>query len=158
MRASWIRPLLLACLVFAAPAGAGPGAVEREITRLEQAFNAAYLANDLPAYFAYYADDLLALFPDGRTSKAAYRKEWTAFIGGGNHLTGNTLSDLVVRASPLGDAATAAYRVAVRTRLANGTTTDENFDETDVWLRRHGKWQVAYVHYSAVPAATAESH
>jgi ketosteroid isomerase-like protein len=159
MHRSRLLPFLVIALALSAPAGAANGgAVEREIARLEARFNAAYLANDLPAYFAYYADDLLAVFPDGRTTKAAYRKEWQAYIDAGNRLTGNTLEDLVVRASPAGDEATAVYRVAVETRLASGKTTLERFDETDVWQRRAGRWRVSYVHYSAVPVAAPEVH
>jgi Calcium/calmodulin dependent protein kinase II association domain len=37
------------------------------------------------------------------------------------------------------------------TRPANGKCTNEKFLETDVWLKRDGKWQVARVHYSDAP-------
>ena len=124
-------------------------ALEKEIAGLEQAFNAAYVANDLPEYFAYYADDLVALFPEGRTDLKSYRAEWTDFIKKGNRLVANTITDLVVRVGPSADEATASYLVAVRTHLADGTLTEEHFLETDVWLKRGGKWQVAHVHYSA---------
>jgi ketosteroid isomerase-like protein len=76
---------------------------------------------------------------------------WTAFIHAGNRLEPVHYSDLVVHPSPAGDAAIASYRLAVRTHLVDGKVTDELFDETDVWLKRAGRWQVAHVHYSAVP-------
>jgi ketosteroid isomerase-like protein len=149
------RWLLVLALGLPLVAGAqATGAVEKEIANLEQVFNAAYLANDLPKYFAFYADDLVALFPEGRTDLKSYRAEWTDFIKKGNRLVANTITDLVVRAGPSADEATASYLVAVRTRLADGKVTDENFLETDVWLKRAGKWQVAHVHYSqATPPA-----
>jgi ketosteroid isomerase-like protein len=145
--------LALSVVMAATPAlGAPPANAEQEIGALEKSFNAAYAVNDLPKYFSYYADDLVAIFPDGRTTLATYRKEWGEYIKAGNHLTANTLSDLTIRVSPAGDEATAYYEVAVRTKLATGKFTDERFQETDIWLKRDGKWQVAYVHYSPAPA------
>ena len=142
---------LILCLPLTAFADANT-ALEKEIATLEQSFNAAYLANDVPKYFAYYADDLVALFPEGPTDLKAYRADWTQFIGKGNKIILNTLSDLLVRVSPAGDEATASYAVALDTRLADGKVTHEHFFETDIWLKRNGHWQVAHVHYSAAPA------
>ena len=141
----------LLVLALGLPLGAeaqANAAVEKEIANLEQVFNTAYLANDLPKYFSFYADDLVALFPEGRTDLKRYRAEWTEFLKKGNRLVANTISDLVVRVGPSADEATASYFVAVRTRLADGKLTDENFVESDVWLKRAGTWQVAHVHYS----------
>ena len=58
---------------------------EREVNELEQKMNAAYAANDLPAYFAYYSPDITKWLPEGRTDLPQYEKMWTAFIksGGG---------------------------------------------------------------------------
>ena len=142
---------LLAMTLLCLPLGTHAteiGPVEKEIAGLEQTFNQVYAANDLAKYFAYYADDLVAMFPEGRTDLKAYRKEWNEFIGSGNRLTANTISDLLVRVSPLGDEATASYLVEVRTKLKTGKVTVEHFQETDLWLKREGTWKVAYVHYS----------
>jgi ketosteroid isomerase-like protein len=149
----------MALLTFAMPAvsqtAAAQSAVETEIARLEEGFNKSYGANDLDEYFAYYANDLVAMFPEGRTDLKSYRKMWTEYVHAGNRLEPVHYTDLVVRASPAGDAAIASYRIAVRTHLANGKVTDELFDETDVWLKRGGHWKVAHVHYSAVPAKSS---
>jgi ketosteroid isomerase-like protein len=159
MRLRLWKWLASACLCLAGSAGAagtpavGSDAVSQEILKLEQGFNEAYGANDLPKYFAYYADDLVVWFPDGRSTLAAYRKEWSEFIGKGNRLTAVKFSDMVIRVSPGADQATASYLLAVRTRLADGKQTDELFQETDIWLKRGGQWQVAHVHYSAAPPA-----
>ena len=145
---------LLATTLLSLPLGAHAtdfGPVEKEIASLEQAFNQVYAANDLVKYFAYYADDLVAMFPEGRTDLKSYKKEWGEFIGSGNRLTANTISDLLVRVSPLGDEATASYLVEVRTKLKTGQLTVEHFQETDLWLKREGSWQIAYVHYSVAP-------
>ena len=148
------RWLTIAFACFALGAGAAAASQpEQEVLALEKAFNAAYLANDLPTYFGYYADDLVAIFPEGRSTLSAYRKEWTDYLKAGNRLTGNTVSGMQLRASPSGDEVTCSYSVAVRTRLADGKTSDERFEETDIWLKRGGKWQVSYVHYSVAPTA-----
>jgi ketosteroid isomerase-like protein len=156
MTQRWIRTTtcLLGLLVAALPTAraAAPGAADKEIARLEQGFNDAYGANELDKYFGYYADDLVAIFPEGRTSLAAYRKEWTEFVRAGNRLESARLSDLVIRVAPAADSAVASYQLAVRTRLADGKVTDERFFETDVWLHRNGHWRVAHVHYSPAPA------
>jgi ketosteroid isomerase-like protein len=144
----WLLVLSLVLPVGAACAAEAPA---KEVLALEQAFNEAYAANDLPKYFGYYAEDLVALFPEGRTTLAAYREEWSKFIKDGNRLTSVKTSDMVIRPSPAGDEVTASYRIAVRTRFVDGKFTDELFDESDVWLKRTGKWQVAHVHYSAAP-------
>jgi ketosteroid isomerase-like protein len=144
--------LCLPCIAGAAAAAVGGDPPSQEILKLEQGFNDAYGANDLPKYFSYYADDLVVWFPDGRSTLAAYRKEWTDYVGKGNKLQSAKFSDMVIRLSPAGDEATASYQLAVRTKLADGKLTDEQFLETDIWLKRNGKWQVAHVHYSAAPA------
>ena len=141
--------LLLAALPTAR--GADTGVVAKQIARLEQGFNDSYGANDLPKYFGYYASDAVLIFPEGRSSLADYQQSWSASVKGGNRLESATLSDLVVRVAPAGDAAVASYQLAVRTRLADGTATDERFFETDVWLKRGAEWRVAHVHYSAAP-------
>ena len=50
-------------------------AAEREITELEQKMNAAYAANDLPTYFAYYAKDFTQWLPEGRTDLPQIRED-----------------------------------------------------------------------------------
>ncbi|HUO78923.1 MAG TPA: nuclear transport factor 2 family protein [Steroidobacteraceae bacterium] len=151
------RPLLalacaLALLCGLAPAArAAPppaAALEREITRLEQDWNAAYGANDLPKYFAQYADDAVLIFDDGRSSLAAYRKSWTESVQGGSPLESVRLSDLVVRVAPGGETVVASYRLDVRSRHPDGKVSDEHAFETDVWQPRGGAWKVVHVHYS----------
>ncbi len=152
----WLAAALLfasGAALAAGPAAVGGDPVSQEILKLEQGFNDAYGANDLAKYFGYYADDLVVWFPDGRSTLAAYRKEWTDYVNKGNKLQSAKFSDMVIRVSPAGDEATASYRLAVRTKQADGKLVDEQFLETDIWLKRDGAWRVAHVHYSAAPAA-----
>ena len=129
---------------------AEPASTQKEIQRLEQDYNDAYAANDLPKYFGYYADDAALIFYNKRTSLANYRKEWTESIRT-EPIESVKLSDIVIRVAPSGDTAIASYQIDVRTRHAAGKSTDEHAFETDVWLKHAGKWSIAHVHYSTKP-------
>lgn len=128
----------------------GSGA-EGEIRALEQKFNAAYAVNDLKTYFAYYAPNMVQWLPEGRSDLAGYTKDWTAYIAAGNKVEAADISELEVKVSPKGDSAVAAYVLRVRTKLANGSVTDEEFQETDVWFHGDSGWKIVALHYS--PAA-----
>jgi ketosteroid isomerase-like protein len=140
----------LLALSISAPSFAGPSA---DIGRLENEFNAAYAANDLDRYFGFYAEDAILWFPEGRTDVPAYKKEWTEYIKGGAALEQAKLSDLHIRVSALGDTAIASYLLHVRTRAADKSVTDEDFQETDVWFKTAAGWKITHVHYSPAPKA-----
>ena len=127
------------------------GGIDKEIASLEQKFNDAYALNDLKSYFSYYAPDMVQWLPEGRTDLPAYEKDWTAYIAAGNKVEAAQVSDLIVKAGPTGDTAVAAYVLHVKTKLATGEITDEEFQETDIWFKRDGAWKIAALHYS--PAA-----
>jgi ketosteroid isomerase-like protein len=139
---------LLFAFSISAPSFAGPSA---DIRRLEDDFNASYAANDLDKYFGYYADDAILWFPEGRTDVPAYKKEWTEYIKGGAALEQAKLSDLHIRLSPAADTAIASYQLHVRTREADKSVTDEDFQETDVWFKTAAGWKITHVHYSPAP-------
>jgi ketosteroid isomerase-like protein len=138
-------------LITATLAQAGP---RTDIRQLEQDFNAAYAANDLDKYFAYYSDDAILWFQDGRTDIPSYKKEWTEFIKSGGQIQAGTVSDMHIRFSPQGDAVIASYLLHLKTKKADQKVTDEVNQETDVWFKTAGGWKIAHVHYSDAPAAT----
>lgn len=138
--------VLLSFLFPAASAGQDPN-IEKEIRELTLKFNADYEANNLPAYFAHYADDLTQWWPEGRVSLADYKKQWQELIGKGGGVEQNVVSDLQVQVGPSGDTAVASYRVEVVTRMANGERSRDSAMETDVWFKRNGKWQIVHLHY-----------
>jgi ketosteroid isomerase-like protein len=142
---------LLVLLAFAAGSAMAQSASEREITALEQKMNAAYAANDLTAYFAYYAPDFTQWLPEGRTDLPQYEKMWTAFIASGGGVESDQTSDMHVQVDPSGDTAVASYLLRVKTRSAKGIVSDEVFQETDVWFRRAAAWKVVHLHYSHAP-------
>jgi len=113
--------------------------------------NEAYGKNDLPAYFSYYAPDFVQWLPEGRTDLAKYRKDWTDYVQAGNTVQAVEIRDAVVRVSPAEDAAVFQYILYVKTKLADGKITEEENQETDVWLKCNGEWKVVALHYSSVP-------
>jgi len=134
----------------AAPASTDPA---EEIRQIEKDIAAVYAANDLPRYFAYYADDARLLFPEGPSTMAGYRTMWADFIRSGGAIKEFTLSDLVVQLAPGNQAAVASYRAHVLTKNPGAGVADENYLETDVFFRRDGKWIIVEVHYSLQPPA-----
>jgi ketosteroid isomerase-like protein len=124
---------------------------EQEIVGLEDKMNAIYAANDLPNYFAYYADDFTQWLPEGRTDLPQYKKEWTDFIQGGGRIESNQISDMHVQVGPGGNTAVASYLAHVKTRSQKGELSDETFHETDVWFKRDGAWKIVHLHYSPAP-------
>ena len=138
-------------LLAALPAAAQSASeVEAQVRDAEQKYNAAYAANDLPAYFGYLADDFAQWLPSGRTDKASYQQSWTRFITNGGKVLSAELSEVQIKVGPSGDSAVASYILSVRTQSARGVT-DDKYQETDVWFKRNGAWKVIYLHYSAAP-------
>jgi ketosteroid isomerase-like protein len=142
---------ILMVLALAVPCVAQLSQAEKEILDLEQKMNAAYAANDLPAYFAYYSPDFTQWLPEGRTDLPQYEKMWTAFIKSGGGIEFAQFSDMHVQIDPSGDTAVASYLLHVKTRSAKGVVSDENFQESDVWFKRKGEWKVVHLHYSPAP-------
>src|ERR1700722_7780813 len=143
--------ILLAVASLYPKAAMAQSGAEREITELEQKMNAAYAANDLPTYFAYYSKDFTQWLPEGRTDLPQYEKMWTAFIQSGGGVESVQLSDMHVQIDPSADTAVASYLLRVRTRSAKAVVSDENFQESDVWFKRNGGWKVVHLHYSPAP-------
>jgi ketosteroid isomerase-like protein len=141
--------LLLALTVAAAiTCAAQQSQAEREVLDLEQKMNAAYAANDLSAYFAYYADDFTQWLPEGRTDLPQYKKEWTEFISSGGKVESDKISDMHLQVNPAEDTVVASYLLNVKTRSLKGKVSDEDFHESDVWFKRDGTWKVVHLHYS----------
>lgn len=143
---------MLMSVVLARPCSAQQSQTEKEIRGLEEKMNAVYAANDLPAYFAYYANDFTQWLPEGRTDLPQYEKMWGGFIKSGGRIEAEQISDMHVQVDPSGDTAVASYLLSVRTRSPKGEVTDKDYQESDVWFKRNQVWKVVHLHYS--PAAT----
>ena len=149
--------LLVLGIAFASPCFGQLSKAERDVRNLEDKMNAAYAANDLPTYFAYYFDDFTQWLPEGRTDLPQYKREWTAFIQGGGRIESNQISDMHVQIGPGEDAAIASYLAHVKTRSGKGKVSNETFHETDVWFRRDGTWKIVHLHYSPAPVKKRSS-
>lgn len=143
--------VMAGALALSATIAAQAATPEEQVRQVEKDFNAAYAKNDLTKYFSFYADDFRGLFPDGPTTLADYRREWTASVQAGNVLVDFSYTDMQVQVAPSGDAAVASYRATARMRYAGKEPVDEHYYETDVMFKRHGVWKVVEVHYSTVP-------
>ena len=141
-----VVPLLLTLQGGAAT----PSTAEREVRDLEQKYNGAYAANDLPTYFAYLAADFVQWLPSGRTDKSAYQQSWTRFITNGGKVTAAEIGDLQIKIGPSGDSAVASYLLQVKTHSPRGDS-DDTYQETDVLFKRDGAWKIVYLHYSPAP-------
>lgn len=124
---------------------------EAEVREAVARFNAAYLANDMAAYWPFYDPSLTQWWPDGRVDLPAYQAQWTKLLKDGGKVLENEVSDLVVQVAPSGDAAVASYAIRVVTRQPDGKVTRERVHETDVWFKRGGVWRVVHLHYSPRP-------
>lgn len=142
---------IAAAALFLAKSYASTTTSEQEVRDLEKQANAAYEANDLQKYFSFYAGDFTQYLPEGRSDLAAYKKEWTGYIGEGNRVQKVSLSDMHVQVGPSGDSAVASYIIHVQTKLKDGKVTDEDNQESDVLFKRNGQWKVVFLHYSAAP-------
>jgi len=137
----------LSLCTLMAQAGARQAAAEKEVRDLEQKYNSAYAANDLPTYFGFLADDFTQWLPSGRTDKPQYQKSWTRFIQSGGKVLSAELSDVVVQVSPDADSAVASYLLHVVTHSTRGDS-DEYFQESDVLFKRDGQWKVVHLNYA----------
>jgi ketosteroid isomerase-like protein len=152
IRKSFVGLLLAAAsLILISSAAAQQSQTEKDILDLEAKMNAAYAANDLPAYFAYYAPDFTQWLPEGRTDLPQYKKDWTAFIQSGGKMESAETSDMHIQVGPSGDTVVASYLLHVKTRTPKGKVSDEVFQESDVWFKRNGEWKVVNLHYSPAP-------
>jgi hypothetical protein len=99
---SVLAGLLLVSIALVMPGVAQKSETEKEILALEDKMNAAYAANDLPTYFAYYADDFTQWLPEGRTDLPQCKKEWTEFIRSGARSNRIRFLTCTYRSAPLG--------------------------------------------------------
>jgi ketosteroid isomerase-like protein len=148
--------VVLSSLALAQQPSVTTASVEQEIRDLEQKYNAAYAANDLPAYFSYLAPDFIQWLGSGRTDLAKYKADWTKTIEGGSRVEAAEISDLVVKVGPSLDTAIASYLLHVKMKSADGKASDSTYQESDVLFKRGGAWKVVYLHYSAVRARPAQ--
>jgi ketosteroid isomerase-like protein len=146
---------LAACLLLLLQTSPAPNArakAEEQVKAAVIGANLAYVKNDLPVYWTFYAPDLTQWWPTGAVDLATYKKQWEKFIKDGGRIEQADVQDLVIQLGPSNDSAVASYRLTVTTREPDGKTTTEVMQETDVLFKRLGAWKVVHLHYSPAPA------
>lgn len=138
-------------LVFFLPLAAIAGdhdAIEKEVRAAAIDFNDAYEANDIERYFSYYTDDAVLYWSGERQDVGAYYDEWRAMIEAGGGVEKNELTDAVFQVLAGGKAVIASYFIHNVTRSPDGTRSEADYYESDVWQKIDGKWKVVNLHYS----------
>jgi len=148
LKTGLIALILMAPIVLVVKAKVPADDQHQQIADLEEKINGAYAANDLPAYFSYYAPDFSQWLPEGRTDLPTYQRDWTRFIQSGARVESATFSDLKIQIGPSDDTAVASYLLHVRIRSAKGQISEEDNQESDVFFKREGVWQIIFLHYS----------
>lgn len=139
---------VIALLPFSTMAGYPHSTTEVGITAAVEAFNTAYVTNDVDTYFGFYTEGAVLFFDGARQPVAAYREEWTALIKAGGGVEKNEMSDLHTQIMLGGDVAVVSGFVDNRTRSEDGETTTVKAYETEIWQKIDGKWRVVGLHYS----------
>lgn len=150
-----MRKLLLCLFAAMIPifAQAAHHETEAEIRALAEAFNTAYAANKVDAYFGFYAEDAELYFYGARQDLAAYNKEWHALMAAGGGVEKSEMSDLRIQVMPSGNVAIATYFVDNQTRYPDSGSSAVKAFETDVWRKTGGEWKVVNIHFSEIPPA-----
>lgn len=123
-------------------------AVIEAVKARELSVRDTFVANDLPAYYAHFSDDLSVWTPEGAIDFADYQRDWSSFIAAGNRVLSLEYVDMNIIVAPAGDAAVASFQVRVCICCADGTVSDRRFQETDVWFKRANQWKIVRAHYS----------
>jgi ketosteroid isomerase-like protein len=143
---------LAGLLSLAAAASGGRDKALAEVKDFTDRFNRAYEANDMKAYWPFYADDMSQYWEEGRLDIEDYKKYWAKQLADGTKILEVKTEDPVFHISPGNDAAVAAYRIYTKMLRPDGTTTASWHQETDVLFKRNGRWQVVHLHDSPAPA------
>ncbi len=145
-----ITVLAVTLMSFAALA-ANHGSAEDEVRAAAEAFNTAFVTNDIEGYFGYYADGAVVYFYGARQDMSAYRKGWSAMIEAGGGVEVNEISDIVIQMMPGGEVAIVTSFIGNQTRSPEGNVSTVRAFETDVWQKIDGEWKIVSLHYTEIP-------
>jgi ketosteroid isomerase-like protein len=142
---------MVAVLITISAMAAHHESAEDEVRAAAEAFDKAYMTNDIEGYFSHYADGATVYFYGARQDMSAYREEWSAMIDAGGGVEVNEMSDVVIQMMPSGEVAIATSFIDNRTRDAEGEVSTVRAFETDIWQKIDGNWQIISLHYSEIP-------
>jgi len=113
------------------------------LTRLEIDWNTAHIRGDAAALEHLFADDLVVMVPGMRVMTKA--DAVGMFTSGRMKFDRYETSETKFRVYDATAIVTGRLR---RTRVIGGTTVDDDWRFTKVYLRREGRWQVVSFHAS----------
>jgi ketosteroid isomerase-like protein len=135
---------LVAVALVQVPVGNAPTDADvTTLTRLETDWNAAHVRGDAAALELLFADDVVVMVPGMRVMTKA--DAVGMFTTGRMKFDRYETSETTFRVYDATAIVTGRLR---RTRVIAGTTVDDDWRFTKVYLRRAGRWQVVSFHAS----------
>jgi ketosteroid isomerase-like protein len=134
------------------PSESGPAKEVAEVKAIIAKLTETYGANDLPGYFALYADNLTWYGPGGRSTKEAYVKSWNESVKTTGGLKSAETDDLRIQVAPKGDLAVASYLLRVTRNNPNEKRpANVTYQMSPTLIKKGGRWEIVHLHFQAVP-------
>ena len=131
--------------------------VEREVLRLEEELRRAEMQADVAALDRTYADDVMVTTPFGVVDKQAVMAEFhlIASKAAAGEAKLETFNKENIKARAYGDTAVTSYRVNA-TGQYEGRELSQQFQITNVWMKREGRWQIVARHSASIEQTRVE--
>ena len=144
-RTSFLTAFALAAVALPLAYAQAPGAVEKELTDLENRWAEAIAKGDVATLERLYADEYMAIDPAGATFT---KDQDIANVKSGNFkLASFKIDELKVRVH--GDVAVVTSRNTIKGTYM-GKDASGAYRGTDVFVKRGGRWQVLTTQATAV--------
>jgi ketosteroid isomerase-like protein len=128
-----------------------------EVRELTESLVRADAANDMEAYWSFFDPGMTMFEPGGRLDLPEFKASWEKSLASGARVLEARLEDLVIHLGPSNDAAAVHYRLFTSTHQGDGSTLDEWSQESDVLMKRDGRWRIVHIHWSPAAVAPAAS-
>jgi ketosteroid isomerase-like protein len=109
-----------------------------------------YRSGDIESYLNHYAPDISAFHSGTLRGPDETHKLLKSLFEGDGKIIKFEMGDPRIQFSENSEAAIVSYRWREHFHFKDGRETDTEYYQTDFWLRRNGKWQIANVHESTV--------
>ncbi len=121
--------------------------VEQEILRLEEELRQAEMQLDVATLDRTYADDIMVTAPVGIVvDKSAVMAEVRE---GASKAKIEVCNKDDIKVGAYGDTAVASYCFTIKGKF-EATDVNRQFQITDVWMKRQGRWQVVSRHTASI--------
>jgi uncharacterized protein (TIGR02246 family) len=121
-----------------------------ELRAIMHKLPAIYRSGDIESYLDYYAPDVTAFHSGTVRGPDETRKFLRSLFEGEGKIIKFEMNVPTIQYSEGKDAAIVSYPWREHFHFKDGRETDTEYYQTDVWLRRNEKWQIANVHESTV--------